>query len=66
MSDVADVIIEKCRAKWAIVTSLEKEEDAYKEEAKRCRKSIDNLVSEIRRLCVESNQQELALPEEPT
>jgi len=44
------VIVDKCRAKWAIVTQLEKEEDAYKEEAKRCRKSIDNLVSEIRRL----------------
>ena len=59
------MIVDKCRAKWAIVTQLEKEEDAYKEEAKRCRKSIDNLVSEIRRLCVESGQEELPLAEAP-
>jgi uncharacterized protein with PIN domain len=56
-----DVTISKCREKYVLVASLEREEEGHKDRAKSVRKQIDNLESEIRRLITDNNQTELPL-----
>ena len=57
MSMEAEVTVEKCRELWRQVAIEEREEEGYKDQAKQCRKRIENKVAEIRRLCMENHQQ---------
>ena len=61
MSTDTDTTIEKCREKYKLVATLEREEEGHKDRAKAVRKQIDNLEAEIRRLITDGNQTELPL-----